>query len=168
MATAVCRRRHRDGAGGSGGRRRPPVIEACTNQDWTGDVSGPVTHECLGRMTYDKIVLGWTEGTTGRRGWKLQRRRRCCADRYSALSDSAGGNGLAGTSFRTNQRRGRALRLDSSDREHLPRPKNRGHAQERRSVRRWNNHWTRPPCSCWARITASRPGAFASDRSLRS
>ena len=121
------------------------LIGTRTNQDWTGDVSGPgaasllvlgvasarpraehgvlrpvedrvVVHAHCPVVTVngpgpivgqdsDKIVVGWTKGT--------------------------GGNGLAGTSFRTNQRRGSALRLDSSDREHLLGPKNRRHAQER-------------------------------------
>ena len=102
------------------------LIGTRTNQDWTGDVSGPgaasllvlgvasarprADHGVLGPVEdrvvvhahcpvvtvngpgpivgqdYDKIVVGWTEGTTGRRNWKLQRRRRRCADRYSALS----------------------------------------------------------------------------------
>ena len=35
---------------------------------------------------YDRIVLGWTEGTTGRRARRPPRKRRRCGDRYSALS----------------------------------------------------------------------------------
>ena len=33
------------------------LIGTRTNQDWTGDVSGPVTHECLGRMTCPIVAV---------------------------------------------------------------------------------------------------------------
>ena len=54
---------------------------------------------------YDKIVLGWTEGTTGRRA--LEAAAEEAALRGSLLSivtDSTDGYAVTGTSFRTNQR----------------------------------------------------------------
>ena len=119
---------------------------------------------------YDKIVLGWTEGTTGRRGagsWSGGgRTKRIATQRRHCFTDSCV---RAGGSYRTSERRASANRVSPSDREQSPRSADRCQAQ------RWSRCQgvaavvgSGRPCSCWALITVSRHGASASGRSPRS
>ena len=118
---------------------------------------------------YDKIVLGWTEGTTGRRA--LEAAADEAALRGSLLSvvtvsptaayapaipsERVSVEQALIDSIRRIESTHPGLRIDVSHRN--------GHV-----VWSWSSHWIGRPCSCWALITVSSPGVFASGRSPRS
>jgi nucleotide-binding universal stress UspA family protein len=118
---------------------------------------------------YDKIVLGWTEGATGRRALEAAADEGRYEDRYSASSLFRRGLRTHGQFLPSK----RALSKRSSIRFVESRAltwafRSMSHTEVVTWLRSWNSHWIGRLCSCRALITVSSPGVFASERSPRS